>query len=572
MHVGLVGSGSAVDAVRAAADPAATSVTGVAADAVGNVDLAVVAAPVGDDRFETASDRARATGTPWLAVELGGVGGRPVEGVDAAVAGFAPGQACFDCLRTRVAANAEPAEPTEVADADARLAGALAGRETVRLLSGEPSPVLGGVLELPHACRRVLPVPGCTCEGDRDRTLDRGHDPRDLDGALAAAERALDPRVGLVREVGEVESFPAPYYLAELADTTGFSDVQASRNAAGVAAGWDAAFMKALGEGLERYAAGVYRRGDLQRAPPAEVTAGVAPERFVTAPGFDAPAADRPIHWHPGDHLASGEQVSLPAEFVAFPPPEVRHRPSITTGLGLGNGGVEALLSGLYEVVERDAAMLSWYSTFEPLGLSVEHDRYRELATRARSEELTATALLLTQDVDVPVVAACLSRDAGSWPRFAAGMSADLDPEAAAADALEEALQNWLELRGMGRADAGAEPGAIGSYAEFPPAARDLVSPATTVPAASVGPDERFEGTAELEALVDRVTGAGLDPYAARLTPRDLDALGFEAVRVLVPSAQPLFTDDAYFGERAEEVPRDLGFEPRLDRDHHPFP
>jgi len=68
------------------------------------------------------------------------------------------------------------------------------------------------------------------------------------------------------------------------------------------------------------------------------------------------------------------------------------------------------------------------------------------------------------------------------------------------------------------------------------------------------------------------LTDAGLDPYAARLTPRDLARQGFEAVRVLVPTAQPLFTDEAYFGERAERVPSELGFEPRLDRDHHPYP
>jgi ribosomal protein S12 methylthiotransferase accessory factor len=572
MHVGLVGSGTAQTAVRDAVASVAASVAGIDPEAAGTVDLVVVVGPAGDDRFTRVNARARTTGTPWLAVELGGIGGYPVDGVDAAVAGFAPRQSCFDCLRTRVAATVDPGEAAASDDADARLAGALGGREAVRLLSGEPSPALGGAIELPYARRRVLPVPGCSCESGRDRSLRRTHDPRDLNAALEAAERALDPRVGLVREVGELESFPVPYYLAELADTTGFSDVQASRKAAGVAVGWDGAFMKALGEGLERYAAGVYRRSDLKRALPTEVDDAVAPGRFVTAPGFEAPAADHPIHWYPGEHLATGTQVHLPAEFVTFPPPEVRHRPSITTGLGLGNGGVEALLSGLYEVVERDAAMLSWYSTFEPLGLTVDHDRYRELAKRARSEELTATALLLTQDIDVPVVAACLSRAAGSWPRFAVGMSAGLDPETAAADALEEALQNYLELRGMGKADATAEPGALGSYAEFPPAARQFVSPETTVPAESVAPDEQFDGAAELETLVTRVTDAGLDPYASRLTPRDLASLGFEAVRVVAPSAQPLFTDTPYFGARAERVPVELGFEPRLDRDHHPFP
>jgi ribosomal protein S12 methylthiotransferase accessory factor len=49
-------------------------------------------------------------------------------------------------------------------------------------------------------------------------------------------------------------------------------------------------------------------------------------------------------------------------------------------------------------------------------------------------------------------------------------------------------------------------------------------------------------------------------------------ALGFEAVRVVVPEAQPLFTGDAFFGDRASEVPRQLGFEPRPDRPFHPYP
>ena len=48
--------------------------------------------------------------------------------------------------------------------------------------------------------------------------------------------------------------------------------------------------------------------------------------------------------------------------------------------------------------------------------------------------------------------------------------------------------------------------------------------------------------------------------------------MGFEAVRVVIPSAQPLFTGDPYFGERSRRVPESLGFEPDLDREYHPFP
>jgi ribosomal protein S12 methylthiotransferase accessory factor len=180
------------------------------------------------------------------------------------------------------------------------------------------------------------------------------------------------------------------------------------------------------------------------------------------------------------------------------------------------------------------------------------------------------TPLLLTQDVDVPVVAVAVTRE--TWPRLAFGLSAHLDATRAARDALEEALQNWVELRAMGEAEAADADGTIGRYARSPGDAAAFANPADVIPAASVGPETVPTGEAHLEAVVERVTDAGLSAYGARTTTRDVAAVGFEAVRVLVPAAQPLFFDDPYFGERAATVPEALGFEPRLDRAHHPFP
>ena len=262
--------------------------------------------------------------------------------------------------------------------------------------------------------------------------------------------------------------------------------------------------------------------------------------------------------------------MQLPAEFVTFPPPERRHGPSITTGLGLGSSGAEALCSGLYEVVERDAAMLSWYSSFEPLRLAVDAEPFATLAARARSEDLTVRAALITQDVDVPVVAVGVGR--GEWPELALGSAANFDPEAAAGAALAEALQNWMELRAMGPEEADGAGGAVGRYATTPGDAAAFFDVDARIPAASAGPGTAPEGEDELELLLERVEDAGLDAYAARLTPRDVDALGFEAVRVLVPDAQPLFTDEPYFGERARTVPEELGFDADLDREFHPYP
>ncbi|MFB6103401.1 MAG: YcaO-like family protein [Haloplanus sp.] len=560
MQIGIAGSGPAADSFRAALDDIDATATDAAPDALGSHPLGVVVAPAGAPAFEAAD----AAATRWIAVEIGGLGGVTVSDLDAAVTVFADGIGYRD-LRERVASgNLEASDDDPTGGRSAvRLAGAVAGHRAVSLLGG--ADLAGTVVEVPGDERRVYAVPR---PDGRARDLRRTSRDVSLDDAVGRAERAVDDRVGLLTQVGERESFPAPYYLAVTADTTVYSDARAATYTAGVGDDWDHAFVKALGEGLERYCAGVYRQSAFDVAPPAQ-SDGVSPAAFVSPDGAVDPGT--PIPWVPGEDLVTGDAVSLPAEFVHYPPSAERHRPAITTGLGLGNAGVEALLSGLYEVIERDAAMLAWYSTYDPLGLTVTEAGFEALVARARAEQLTVTPTLLTADVDVPVVAVAVHRE-DDWPHFAVGSGANLDAAAAARSALAEALQNWMELRAMGPEKAAEEEGAIGHYADFPPAARELVDADEGVPAANVGPDDVPEGAAELDAVVDRAADAGLSVYGARITTPDVADLGFEAVRVLSPEAQPLFVGEPYFGERAATVPGELGYEPRLDRPFHPYP
>jgi ribosomal protein S12 methylthiotransferase accessory factor len=563
MDIGLVGEGPAVDAVSAALGDVDVNVMPVEPGLLDGFDLAVVADTAGSSAFAAANDAL----DRWVGIEVGGLGGVPLDEVDAAVTVF--DEACYDCLRTRVASGgAEPADAPQGRRSAVRYAGALAGRRVIRLLAGDS--VADTVVEVPGAERSLLPVPGCDCGDAPGDALPREHAERPLDESIDRAERAVDARIGALSEVGERESFPVPYYVARVADTTPFSDVRAAEFGGGVDAGWDAAFMKALGEGLERYAAGVYREASFTRAPAANVPNPVTPDAFVRPDDAEAYDRDEALAWATGEALATGEPASLPAEFVGFPPSERRYRPAITTGLGLGNSGPEAALSGLYEAIERDATMTSWYSTTEPLGLELDDSTFAELEKRARAESLSVTPLLVTTDVDVPVVAVGVHRD-GDWPRFAAGSGADLDPVAAARSALAEALQNWTELRSMGPDAAAEEGAAIGHHADFPDETRAFFDPDASVPADALG-EPALSGTDELEAVVDRVETVGLEPYVARITTRDLAGMGFEAVRVLVPGAQPLFTGEPFFGDRARDVPRSMGFEPELEKAYHPFP
>lgn len=575
--VEVVGSGPAAEAILATLDGLDVGVDQQETPGIGSADFAVVVGEAGDQRFGTANEQALDGETPWLAVEIGGVGGYPI--VPAAITGFDPSRECYHCLQGRVDANTTPAAEAvgDPEPATERVAGALAGEAAAEFLAepgededeGSGPSILGHTIELPYRRRRFFPLPGCSCGEGRDTSIDRKHIAVNTEQALERAELGLDGLVGIVQEVGEAESFPAPYYLAQLTDTTGFSEVTAPRQAAGVAAGWDEAFMKALGESYERYAAGVYAESDTTTGTAAELDAAVEPSAFV-APDESEADEETELEWIYAENLVSDDDAMVPAELVFHPPTDAQIRAPLTTGLGLGSSGCEALLSGLYEVIERDAAMLSWYSTFEPLGLTVDDDVFGTLYERATAEGLTVTPLLLTQDVDVPVVAVAVHRE--EWPSFAIGSNAHLDPEQAALGALEEALQNWMELRSMGPEQAEQASGAIGEYAEMPDQAVELLDYSQTIPAEAAGPDRVYGGEDALQFLIEQLDEAGMRPYATRTTTRDLDVLGFEGVRVLVPDAQPLFLGNPFFGERAETVPEELGFEPAFDQPHHPFP
>jgi len=570
MAIHLVGGGPALEAVETALADIDVSVQRGDVEGLTEALVGVVSAPTGASVFEAANDRA----SRWIAIEIGGIGGVPLESVQAAVSGFGPKSACYVCLGRRVQGTASEVAETPTGSRSAvHLAGAIAGYELVRLLGGEDR-LTGHVIEVPYDRHRVLPTPGCACGSPPAQSLDRSSTEVDVETALDRAERALDNRTGLITEVGELESFPAPYYLATLASTDALSDGSAPEHTAGVAVDWNQALMKALGEALERYAAAMYRRSDLQMATPTELDTAVAPSAFVGGPAPEDPAAETNRRWTSGERLSDGNEVTLPAEAVYFPPPASNGFHTNTTGLAAHTATGDALRAGLLEVIERDATMLAWYASGTPPAVAIDDPDFEVLTQRAASVGLSVTPQLVTRDIDVPVLSVAVHRE--EFPRVALGSAAALDATRAARAALEEALQNWMELRSAGSEEATDLDGAIGRYAagEAPVEAAIATDGIVQAEQLSRRTDNGAipKGKAALETVLDAIASVGLTPYATRLTPRDLDTIDIEVVRALIPKAQPLFTGAPVFGERARTVPPTLGETPRLDRVHHPYP
>lgn len=201
-------------------------------------------------------------------------------------------------------------------------------------------------------------------------------------------------------------------------------------------------------EAIERYCSEFrdeYRTG-LVRGSYRELQAkhNVLDPQALILPSFCKYHAEQPLHWAWGFDLPSREEILVPAAAVYHPfsldePAPIR---SNTNGLASGNTMEEAVFHGMTEVIERDAWSIAKFNGDMKAALVVddkpEHRFIIDLIAMFEQASVEVTARDLTNDLEVPVIAA-FSEDV-VHPNLMPfdGFGAHLDPRVAMARALLE--------------------------------------------------------------------------------------------------------------------------------------
>ncbi|MFE9168762.1 TOMM precursor leader peptide-binding protein [Streptomyces kebangsaanensis] len=372
-------------------------------------------------------------------------------------------------------------------------------------------------------------------------------------------------------------------------------------------------------EGLERFA-GMRARGraltltaSLDDLGPDAVDpreTGLYTDDFHRANPWVPPfTPDRPIPWVWGWSLRDARPRPVPEVLAYYHKPGIEHRFVQESSNGCASGGSleEAVLSGLMEVLERDAFLLAWHG-MQPLPeidpATSADPRTRVMVERMAMYGYRARFFDTRITFPVPVVTAVAERFDGGLARMCFGAGAALDPEAALAAALCEIATDSVQLLQRFRRDeAGYRAMAedhekitslhdhplvyavpeMGRHADF------LLRPASPPEPVGVaglrwsradgsGPDVRDD----LLAAVDAVTAAGFDVVVVDQTAPEQRALGLHTVKVLVPGLLPL--DFGWTRQRARHMPRmrtalrEAGLRPDdltgadLNPGPHPFP
>ncbi|MBM7171853.1 YcaO-like family protein [Streptomyces sp. G44] len=458
---------------------------------------------------------------------------------------------------------------------------------------------------------RLFHLPGCPACAAHTVPPRCAEEPAEVDNTVSweRMRGAVDELTGMVLRL-RVDDHDGALGEATYARTAGmtkthwFSPVTAEARGGAVKSDPVTARVCAVGETLERYAAGVYDPDSLVRA---SVTAlgeeAVDPRALPLGSAAEyarhthlAPCdPDVEIDWVPGRSLVTGRTRYVPACAVylpyRFPPGHRAWYDPISTGLAAGGSYHHAVQGGLMESVERDASVVFWENRLVLPTLDLDRlpdGPARRIVERMRAQGVTVTAKDMTTDLGIPAVGVRFLRHTERRPVVTHSARADLDPHAALLGALEEGCLGWAGARlWQENLDAGETiPGpddVLSSLKEFslfywaPDRLAHLAfwdeGPLRPVPAAR--PSAGLPG--DVEEAVRRLAARGHEAVAVDITPVDVAECGVRVVRTVVPGLCPITLRSDFHrrgGPRVFKAPVAMGVRatPLTEAELNPLP
>jgi ribosomal protein S12 methylthiotransferase accessory factor len=306
---------------------------------------------------------------------------------------------------------------------------------------------------------------------------------------------------------------------------------------------------------------------------------------------------DAKIGWTEGINLATNRRILVPAQLVYL---AYRFRSwescigyVTSNGCAAASTYEESLLKAACEAIERDAAMITWYSKLSPPKLDISSDEWLDeiYSVHFKCENIEYRLLNITLDTGVPMVMCVCVDLRGHDPIAVLGGSANLNPKHAALKALLEAGQcrSYAKYLTLSSPQPHIDPFRIMNlddnlryyaipknfeYLTFLFASEKSIK-LEEIPDASTGDIKR-----DLKVLVKKMSERGFTLLAIDLTSPDIEKVGFCVTKVMIPELVPLSMPAApYFGNpRFYEVPLRLGYtdkiltEEDLNQMPHPYP
>ena len=274
------------------------------------------------------------------------------------------------------------------------------------------------------------------------------------------------------------------------------------------------------------------------------------------------------LEWIEAEEIISESPILVPANAVFHPYiPNREIKPCAmamfkgnTNGLASGNVIEEAVLHGIFEVVERDA-----WSIFEltkrnkkQIDLdTIENDTVRELVEKFTSQGIKIKLMDITADLKIPTIVASADdtvlKDAAL---LTLGVGTHLNPEIAAIRALSEVAQSRAtQIHGTREDTVRADFMRKAGYENMKRTNKDyFVEEDEKINLSDI--ENKITGSIkrDIEVSIEEVQKAGLDKVIYYDLTRE--EIGVNVARVIIPKAELYCLDEERLGNRALEYDR----------------
>lgn len=438
----------------------------------------------------------------------------------------------------------------------------------------------------------------------------------ELHECIERAQRLVSDRVGIISKVdfeelipGEPEVFSAH---SEPANVLALCGQEALNHGDAASINPDRAIIKAVGESVERYCSGQYDVTDFVFSSYEELEYdAVDPQTFSLYSDkqysqenfpFSPLTPQKPLRWVQGHSLRDDVPRWVPAGFVYVPylfdaPRETSYFNPISTGLACGPDISWALYKSILEVIERDTFMIVWKNRLSQPRLdpwSSNDPFVHELLRVLQYVPLDCEVFYLTSNIKVPTIIVILKNSSGV-PYTTMGIGADLDPNRALIQALEEAYLTFLGMSRYAKFKKDYKPESDFSDIKTPTlhalahavcselrsSLNFLASSDTQLTIDAIPNLSSNSRLGNVQTLVKMLADKSFDVISYDLTTLDIDEVGFKVVRSVIPGMQPLDINHSRRyegGKRLYEVPVQMGLlkkplcEKGLNPYPHPFP
>jgi ribosomal protein S12 methylthiotransferase accessory factor len=298
------------------------------------------------------------------------------------------------------------------------------------------------------------------------------------------------------------------------------------------------------------------------------------------------------IPWIEGQDLFSGKVVLIPADFVFYP--ALREKPLVietSNGAAAHTNIVDAILNGLFEVIERDAFLIMWLNRLAMPILDAKYPiGFQESINLINKFGMEIRLVDLTNDTNIPtVMAVCYNRNPNKYPALVVGTGSHIDPERAIQKALFEMEFLLIEFLESPVKNKITSPDQISSIFEHPhfylnPRMRKYWEFMIQSKKKSILPKlkkEYKDNYLLLKEIVGRLNKMKHRVVYVDVTSSDIERAGLVTAKVFVTGMQPMYIRNEFrlCLDRLAKVPLRLGYTrstsidiSKLNSAPHPLP